>query len=96
MSNVSINIRTDAEIKLQAETFLSELGLNMTTVFNMFLRQMIRNQEIPLQLSLRPNANEQSNDSLINNSTSNKNLLDLMGKVDFDDAYDYKSMRVGS
>ena len=47
-----IRARTDTEIKKQAEELFSELGLNMTTAVNMFLRQVVRNQAIPLELSL--------------------------------------------
>jgi DNA-damage-inducible protein J len=37
-----LNIRTDKEIKEQAEKIFSELGLSMTTAVNMFLRTTIR------------------------------------------------------
>ncbi len=52
MATTNLNIRTDKEIKKQAELIFSELGLNMTTAINMFLRTIIREQGIPFVLKL--------------------------------------------
>ncbi len=53
----NISIRMDAELKKQAEKLFSELGLNMTTAFNIFLRQSVRQQRIPFDIALEaPNA----------------------------------------
>jgi DNA-damage-inducible protein J len=47
----SINIRVDGALKEQAEKVISEFGLNMTTTVNMLLKQIVREQAIPLSLS---------------------------------------------
>ena len=47
----NINIRMDKTLKEQAEILLSELGMNMTTAFNIFLRQTVRERGIPFQIS---------------------------------------------
>jgi DNA-damage-inducible protein J len=47
----NINIRMDKALKEQAESLLSELGMNMTTAFNIFLRQTVRERAIPFQIS---------------------------------------------
>lgn len=52
MSTTNLNIRTDKDIKEQAEEIFSELGLNMTTAVNMFLRTTIREHGIPFELKL--------------------------------------------
>lgn len=52
MSTTNLNIRTDKEIKNQAEQIFNELGLNMTTAVNMFLRTTIREHGIPFSLKL--------------------------------------------
>jgi DNA-damage-inducible protein J len=52
MATTNLNIRTDKEIKEQAEIIFSELGLNMTTAVNMFLRTTIREHGIPFTLKL--------------------------------------------
>jgi DNA-damage-inducible protein J len=53
----SVSIRLDVELKKQAEQLFSELGLNMTTAFNIFLHQAVRQQRIPFDVALDvPNA----------------------------------------
>lgn len=52
MATTNLNIRTDKEVKDQAELIFSELGLNMTTAINIFLRTTIRENGIPFQLKL--------------------------------------------
>ncbi|MFM9414171.1 type II toxin-antitoxin system RelB/DinJ family antitoxin [Peptococcus simiae] len=52
MATTNLNIRTDRAIKDQAEEIFNELGLNMTTAINMFLRTAIREQGIPFELKL--------------------------------------------
>ena len=49
MSATNLNIRTDKEIKNQAEEIFNELGLNMTTVINMFLRTVVREYGNPVE-----------------------------------------------
>ena len=57
MATTNLNIRTDKAIKDQAEAIFNELGLNMTTAVNMFLRTSIREHGIPFELKLDiPNA----------------------------------------
>lgn len=52
MTTTNLNIRTDKEIKDQAEKIFNELGLNMTTAVNIFLRTVIREHAIPFKLKL--------------------------------------------
>lgn len=52
ISATNLNIRTDKEIKNQAEEIFNEPGLNMTTAINMFLRTMVREYGIPFELKL--------------------------------------------
>ena len=95
MSNTSMNIRTDSEIKQQAEELFSKFGLNMTTAINMFLRQVVRNQAIPLELSLKPNEIGRSEEYFIHKGEGKKNIMDLIGNVEFSDGYNHKALREG-
>ena len=52
--DTSISIRLDSGLKEQAENVLEQFGLNMTSVVNMLFHQIVRDQAIPLSLSLRP------------------------------------------
>lgn len=57
METTNLNIRTDREVKLEAEKIFEELGLSMTTAINIFLRQTIRENGMPFALKLDvPNA----------------------------------------
>ncbi|MDR1731665.1 MAG: type II toxin-antitoxin system RelB/DinJ family antitoxin [Synergistaceae bacterium] len=54
---INLSIRMDRELKEQAENLFSELGMNMTTAFNIFVRQSVRQGKIPFEISLvKPNA----------------------------------------
>lgn len=53
MSTTNLNIRTDKAIKDQADKIFSELGLNMTTAINIFLRTAIREHGIPFEVKLK-------------------------------------------
>lgn len=52
MTTTNLNIRTEKAIKEQAEEIFNELGLNMTTAINIFLRTAIRERGIPFELKL--------------------------------------------
>ena len=46
----------DSDLKAQADALFSELGMNLTTAFNIFVRQSIREGGIPFEISInRPN-----------------------------------------
>lgn len=52
MATTNLNIRTDKEVKEQADAVFAALGLNMTTAINLFLRTVIREQGVPFSLKL--------------------------------------------
>ena len=55
-TTTNISIRMDTELKAQAEALFSELGMNLTTAFNIFVRQAIREGGIPFEIKLdKPN-----------------------------------------
>ena len=57
MSSVNVTFRVDEELKKQADLLFSELGMNLSTAFNIFLRQSVREQQLPFRVSKNtPNA----------------------------------------
>ena len=57
MATVNMSIRLDTELKKQADAMLADMGLNMTTAMNMFLRQVVRQGKIPFEIATDiPNA----------------------------------------
>ncbi|MDO5300091.1 MAG: type II toxin-antitoxin system RelB/DinJ family antitoxin [Clostridia bacterium] len=56
-ATTTLNIRVDAEVKRKAELICQELGMNLSTAINIFLRQTVRSDGIPFDVRLdRPNA----------------------------------------
>ena len=43
---INVNIRMDSEIKEQADRLFNELGFNLTTAINAFVRQALRERAI--------------------------------------------------
>lgn len=57
MSTTNINVRVDSVLKQEAEDLFNELGLNMSTAINMFLRSAISHDGIPFEVKRQaPNA----------------------------------------
>ena len=55
-STTNISIRMDSELKSRADTLFNELGMNISTAFNIFVRQSLREGRIPFDISLnQPN-----------------------------------------
>ena len=55
-NTTNISIRMDTELKSQADELFAELGMNITTAFNIFVRQSLREGGIPFDVSLnKPN-----------------------------------------
>ena len=52
MSSTTISIRVDTDLKNDADKLFNELGLNLSSAVNIFLRQAIREQAIPFNVSL--------------------------------------------
>ncbi len=65
-SNVNVTIRLDKNLKAQSEALFEQLGLNLSTAVNMFLRQAVRENGLPFQPSLgapeEKHATEESSD----------------------------------
>jgi DNA-damage-inducible protein J len=53
-NTTNLNIRMDKDLKKQAEVFFGELGLNMTTAINIFVRQSLRERKIPFEITTDP------------------------------------------
>lgn len=55
-NTTNISIRMDADLKAQADALFNELGMNLTTAFNIFVRQSLREGGIPFEVKLeQPN-----------------------------------------
>ena len=60
MAKVSTSISIDSEVREKVMPILSELGLDLSTAVGMFLRQTIRDNGIPFNVTLNvPNSETQ-------------------------------------
>ena len=56
MATTNVSIRMDTELKAQADELFAELGMNLSTAFNIFVRQSLREGGIPFKIRTdRPN-----------------------------------------
>ena len=56
-NTININIRMDADLKKQFESFCTDMGMTMTTAFNIFAKKAVREYRIPFEIGAEnPNA----------------------------------------
>ena len=51
MAQTNVNIRMDEETKAAFDKFCSEIGLSVSSAFNIFARTVVREQRIPFELT---------------------------------------------
>ena len=51
-NTTNFSVRMDSEVKKQSEALFNELGMNLTTAINVFLRQSIRVGGFPFELNV--------------------------------------------
>lgn len=50
-TTTNISIRMDTELKTAADELFEELGMNLSTAFNIFVRQALRERGIPFTIT---------------------------------------------
>ena len=56
-NTTNVNIRMDADLKRQFEAFCADMGMSMTTAFNIFAKKAVREYRIPFEIGREmPNA----------------------------------------
>ena len=59
MATTNINVRVDSTLQQEAEALFMDLGLNMSSAINMFLRSAINHNGIPFEVK-RPAPNAET------------------------------------
>lgn len=52
------NIRIDPELKAEAKGILEDLGLNLSSAINIYLRAIVRQRGIPLDIAMNDQKKE--------------------------------------
>ncbi len=50
MASTSINIRMDSDLKNKFEAFCADMGMTMSTAFNIFAKKAVREYRIPFEI----------------------------------------------
>lgn len=87
MTTTNINVRVDAALKQEAETLFNDLGLNMSSAINMFLRSAINYDGIPFEVR-RPMPNAETRAALDEYEEMKKNPGNYKRYKSFDDMAD--------
>lgn len=53
-NTVLFNFRMDAQVKAEMEKVCNDLGLNMSTAFNIYAKKIAREHRIPFELTTDP------------------------------------------
>lgn len=64
MAQTNLNIRIDEDLKKQFDEFCSNVGINMTTAFNIFAKKVVSEQRIPFEIAADPFYNEKNMKSI--------------------------------
>jgi len=52
MSQTTLNVRIDEEVKRGLEKFCAEVGLNVSVAVNLFAKAVVREQRLPFDIAL--------------------------------------------
>lgn len=87
MATTNINVRVDSELKQEAEALFNELGLNMSSAINMFLRSAIAHDGIPFEIK-RQSSNPETKAALGEYEEMKKNPGNYKRYRSFDEILD--------
>lgn len=85
-NDVTMTIRTNSEVKKTAAALFDDLGLDMSSAINMFLRECIRKDGIPFEISRKEIPNLRTRRA-IKNAVEGKNMVGPFKTVE--EAMDY-------
>jgi DNA-damage-inducible protein J len=66
--SINVNIRMDEELKKQAEQLFTDLGMNMTTAVNVFIRQAVNYGGIPFEIVRKDDFYNEYNQQILKKS----------------------------
>jgi len=89
MASTNINIRTDTELKARAQAVFYDLGLDMSTAVNIFLKQVVYKQSIPFSIDKRANPRKKKDRSAVRGILRGKVWMADDFNAPIDDLRDY-------
>jgi len=88
MAKTVLNVKTDVEVKKEAQDVAKELGLPLSTIVNAYLKDLIRNRSVTfsVDLELKPEAAKRI-DKALEDSKKGVNISPEFSSVEEMDAY---------
>lgn len=80
MAKTTMNIRMDSNIKEEAGKIFSNLGMDMTTAINIFLRQAIQHRGLPFEVKIKED--NVSLENILNDVENNKNMIGPFNSIE--------------
>ena len=80
MAKTTMNIRIDSNIKEEAGKIFSNLGMDMTTAINIFLRQAIQHRGLPFEVKIKED--NVSLENILNDVENNKNMIGPFNSIE--------------
>lgn len=56
MSQTTLNVRIDEDLKGRFDAFCAAVGMNASVAVNLFVKTVVREQRIPFEITTLPNA----------------------------------------
>ena len=88
----NLNIKIDRDLKLRADRLFNEMGMNLTTAVNVFVRQAVLERAIPFQIR-RSVGSAGATASIEQRRAAMQEIRDLLANVD-GSSIDLDKMRV--
>lgn len=76
----NLNIKIDRDLKAEADRLFSEMGMNLTTAVNVFVRQAVLERAIPFKISRGVESKRQT--SIEQRRVAMQEIRDLLADVD--------------
>jgi len=77
----NLNIKIDRELKTQADRLFNEMGMNLTTAVNVFVRQAVLERAIPFRIYRETGTNE-TRINIEQRRAAMQEIRDLLAGVD--------------
>ncbi len=77
MGQINVNIRMDENLKKEFEFLLDDMGLSMTSAFNIFAKAVVREKKIPFEI--KSNLNYIKIEQINDNDIEDNFVTDILG-----------------
>ncbi len=78
----NLNIKIDRDLKVKADRLFHEMGMNLTTAVNVFVRQAVLEQAIPFKIYRSANENAGASTNIEQRRAAMQEIRDLLADVD--------------